>query len=206
MSTTAFWDEPSATDTSGTTKLQSRSHVPGDPFGLGNTSVTYLFSDASDNNATCQFYITVMKSNTTPPVISNCPADQYIELDFGKMSTTAFWDEPSATDTSGTTKLQSRSHVPGDPFGLGNTSVTYLFSDASDNNATCQFYILVKKSASPYKSIVISTVTLVTTIVIFALLWWCKKRAVRQEKQPSALPGLELSQQGVILQAYNIKK
>ena len=52
--------------------------------------------------------------------------------------------EPTATDISGTAFLVSRTNLPGEFFPVGTTTITYVFSDASGNDADpCTFTINV---------------------------------------------------------------
>ena len=53
-----LWNEPTATDNSGMVPSRIQSHRPGDIFLVGDTPVTYIFSDQAGNDATCQFVIT----------------------------------------------------------------------------------------------------------------------------------------------------
>ena len=53
------YNEPNATDNSGTAFLVSRSAEPGDSFPLGVTVVEYVFSDPSGNLASANFTVTV---------------------------------------------------------------------------------------------------------------------------------------------------
>ena len=51
--------------------------------------------------------------------------------------------DATATDDSGTVVLICRSHDPGDTFPVGDTAVTYNFSDGSGNTASCTFVVLI---------------------------------------------------------------
>ncbi|KAJ8041572.1 Hyalin [Holothuria leucospilota] len=139
----AIWQEPTASDISGTAMLQSRSNIPNSFFQVGMTTVTYTFVDASRNVATCTFVITVTPEDTVPPTISNCPDDIVVTVELGQMGTTVSWEEPTATDISGFAMLSSRSRPPNDFFSLGPNQVTYVFIDASNNAATCTFTVTV---------------------------------------------------------------
>ncbi|XP_072046866.1 hyalin-like [Amphiura filiformis] len=145
---TTIWTEPRATDNSGVTQIRSRSHFPGSNFPVGITTVTYTFSDASGNIATCQFDVDVSRAvDSIPPVITGCPtSDIRVTTSIGSDTATAIWTEPRATDNSGVTQIRSRSHFPGSNFPVGITTVTYTFSDASGNIATCQFDVDVSRA------------------------------------------------------------
>ncbi|XP_071814131.1 uncharacterized protein [Apostichopus japonicus] len=139
---TIFWVEPRAMDLS-ETRIVSQSSSPGQTFPVGSTVVTYIFADTSDNNAICSFMVTVITMDTTPPTISNCPATQSISVELGLTEGNVIWVEPSATDLSGTADLSVRSHAPGSEFPLGQTTVMYIFVDASMNANICQFIVIV---------------------------------------------------------------
>ena len=56
------WTEPTATDISGTVILDSQSHTSGSAFPVGVTTVTYIFTDGSNNDADpCVFTITIVE-------------------------------------------------------------------------------------------------------------------------------------------------
>lgn len=56
---TASWPEPTASDLSGVAQLIVRSAEPGSFFLVQDTLVTYTFVDNANNEATCQFTVTV---------------------------------------------------------------------------------------------------------------------------------------------------
>ena len=53
------WTQPTATDNSEAVTLTS-DYSPGDRFPIGTTTVTYTATDASGNNETCLFNVTVV--------------------------------------------------------------------------------------------------------------------------------------------------
>ncbi|XP_072051833.1 hyalin-like [Amphiura filiformis] len=144
---TASWTEPTATDDSEPV-TSTRSHSPGQIFPPGMTVVTYEFFDAVRNRNTCTFIITVTDGggvDTTPPVVSNCPADITKIITPPSTSTQVTWTPPTATDDSGITPIRFSSHDPGNTFNQGITFVTYTFMDAAGNEATpCVFSVTVQ--------------------------------------------------------------
>jgi large repetitive protein len=64
-SQTATWTAPTATDNCGTVTITS-THNSGSVFPVGTTTVTYTVRDASNNQSTCSFTVTV--TDNTPPV------------------------------------------------------------------------------------------------------------------------------------------
>ena len=149
-SAVATWSIPSATDNSGLTPTRTSTHNPGQSFNTGSTQVTYTFTDGSGNSAVCSFTVTVIPAgivpDTTPPVVSNCPGGVSVQAAAGATSAVATWSVPSATDNSGATPTSMSTHVPGDSFGIGQTTVIYTFTDPSGNSATCSFAVTVVAS------------------------------------------------------------
>ncbi|XP_072013269.1 uncharacterized protein [Amphiura filiformis] len=139
---TVSWTEPSSRDNSGTSSMTSRSHRPGAFFTIGVTEVTYVFSDPSGNTADCSFTITIIEIDNEPPIV-RCPAPVQLTILTGLGGAVIEWDEATATDNSGTATLVSRSHTPGSFFSIGETSVTYTFTDPSGNRGTCSFTVSI---------------------------------------------------------------
>ena len=53
------WTEPTASDNTGVPPVRTRTHQPGDGFGVGTTDVVYTFTDQAGNVARCEFTITI---------------------------------------------------------------------------------------------------------------------------------------------------
>ena len=82
-------------------------------------------------------------TDTSPPVIANCPSDIIISTNVGAQTTArASWREPTVTDNSGVAPSLVQSHMSGDSFAIGTTDVTYVYTDAAGNTVTCIFIIL----------------------------------------------------------------
>lgn len=78
-----------------------------------------------------------------PPVITNCPQNMNLNVELGTSSVPVSWVEPSAVDNSGVANLISQSHFPNTLFNIGSTTVTYVYSDESNNIAQCSFVVTV---------------------------------------------------------------
>ena len=63
-------------------------------------------------------YIAESPTDTTPPVISNCPASFTVSPNPGETAAMVSWVEPTATDDSGTV-IVDRTHTPPAIFGPG---------------------------------------------------------------------------------------
>ncbi len=149
-SQTATWTEPTATDNcDGSVTFFSRSHAPGSAFNVGTTQVTYVFKDAAGNQNTCSFNVIV--EDNTPPIVSNCPTDVTVQTgaNNSNCSQTANWTEPTATDNCGGQVTVQKNHSPGDVFPVGTTAVHYTFTDASNNQRTCDFNVVVQDNTPP---------------------------------------------------------
>ncbi|XP_071824175.1 uncharacterized protein [Apostichopus japonicus] len=140
---TVSWLEPTASDLSGTERLISRSNPPDSFFRVGDTTVTYVFQDASGNENNCSFVVTVTPVDSMPPDIVGCPADIEVIIELGTTRAMVDWIEPFSSDVSGTETLISRSHAPGEQFIIGRTTVVYIFGDSSGNTDTCSFSVIV---------------------------------------------------------------
>ncbi len=144
----AIWNAPSAFDLCGVASVTS-THQPGSVFPTGTTNVTYTAVDNSGNSGTCNFVITVgtdpCPDDTTPPVVSGCPAN--ITLLTNGNSAVANWTAPTASDPCSPITV-NKNYTPGSTFPLGNTTVTYQFSDGKGNKSTCSFTVTVNNACS----------------------------------------------------------
>ena len=141
----ATWTSPTATDNVSVASLTSN-YAPGTSFPLGVTTVTYRAVDTSGNQSAGRFTVTV--ADSSPPVITSCPASQTIEAT-SVAGAVANWTPPAASDNSGTATLTGSS-TSGATFPLGTTTVTYTATDPSNNAAIpCTFTITVRDTTPP---------------------------------------------------------
>ncbi len=141
---TATWNIPTPTDNCAVVNILT-SHDPGDSFPLGTTVVTYSASDAAGNSATCTFDVTVV--DDTPPTPVNCPMDIISPASSSDCQSTVVWTAPTFDDCPPVSVTST--HDPGDVFPLGTTTVIYIAVDASGNDTTCTFNILVQDTEAP---------------------------------------------------------
>ncbi|XP_072045668.1 hyalin-like isoform X2 [Amphiura filiformis] len=139
--TRVYWSEAEAFDSS--VSLAFQSHRSGDYFTVGRTDVSYLFTDGSVDLGFCNFSITLISVDTKAPEILECPSDIFKTIEAGLFGSIVTWKEPLVTDASGNTTLLVKKHSSGAFFTIGNTSVTYVFVDPSNNMATCKFHITI---------------------------------------------------------------
>jgi len=92
--------------------------------------------------------VTVTVTNT-PPVIHDCPGDQYIPNPAKKPTVIVHWTPPTATDSSGVPPTLVSTQDPGESFPVGLTTVTYTATDAQGSTDMCSFEILVENYLPP---------------------------------------------------------
>lgn len=107
-------------------------------------SLTFFFPFCLVNlNTFWTFYISV---DNTPPVI-DCPEDVSLVVEIGTGGATATWIDPVATDLSGMATV-SCDFVQGMFFPTGETTVTCIARDNSNNVASCTFIVIVAEGKS----------------------------------------------------------
>lgn len=141
----ATWTAPVASDNCSAVALTS-SHSPGDAFPIGTTQVIYTATDDFGNTSVCTFNVIVR--DTTDPVITGCFTSDVTAVAISGCQSVVTWVEPVVTDNCGIVTVTS-SHVPGDIFPIGRTTVTYIATDASGNSSECSFDVVVTDGAAP---------------------------------------------------------
>jgi hypothetical protein len=109
-----------------------------DVFGFGDTVVTFLATDSSGNQSTCQSAVTVR--DTTPPFFTLAPQDRTIQRD-GNGNPADLWgwlaSTVEAADICGEVTIAN--DYTGFPYECGNTGsviVTWIAADTHGNAAT----------------------------------------------------------------------
>ncbi|MCS4435325.1 choice-of-anchor tandem repeat GloVer-containing protein [Aquiflexum gelatinilyticum] len=127
------WTAPTANDNSGSVDLVSN-FEPGAVFPVGTTKVTYTATDAAGNQVTCSFDVTVADDEL--PVIGSV-SDIDVSVPSGQTVTSVSVPEPSVSDncSATVTGLRSDGKDLGEPFGLGETTITWSAEDPSGNDA-----------------------------------------------------------------------
>lgn len=148
---TVTYEEPMATDNcDGEITVEMTNGLgSGASFPVGETTETYVFTDANGNESTCSFTVTV--NDTEPPEIANCPDDIVVDNDDRECSTVVTYDMPTATDNceGDITVDDSGALGSGASFPVGVTTETYVFTDANGNEASCSFMITVEDTEPP---------------------------------------------------------
>ncbi|XP_071824326.1 uncharacterized protein [Apostichopus japonicus] len=136
------WIAPTASDDSGFVDVLFVSHMSGFLFPPGDTAVSYIYVDPSNNQAACSFVVSVLGSVTVPAIsIVGCPGDINLRTLTG--SAVALWTSPTASSSSGQTLNTVQSQFSGSSFNLGTTVVIYTYSDSLGNQASCIFTVNV---------------------------------------------------------------
>jgi hypothetical protein len=112
----------------------------GSTFALGTTTVACTASDAAGNVATAGFSVSVV--DTTPPVISNVPANMTAQATTSTGAVVSY-TAPAASDA--VSGLVPVTCVPasGSTFAVGATRVACSASDAAGNLANAGFTVTV---------------------------------------------------------------
>ena len=152
------WTAPTATDNCNGNIIPVSSHNPGDVFPVGNTVVTYTFTDAAGNTTPCSFTVSV--TDNTPPQIE-CPDSKVVLLSNATTCTGILTAEQiglptvsdNCTNTNDITISWSRSDGASqldDPFALGTTTISWTATDANNNvSESCQQTITVEDRTAP---------------------------------------------------------
>ncbi len=82
-----------------------------------------------------------LNSDTTPPVITGCPANIEVSTKLTECFSVVSWVEPNATDCS--LKSLTSNFSSGTQFPVGVTKVIYTAKDARNNASTCSFNVIV---------------------------------------------------------------
>ena len=144
--TVATWIDPTITDNCDENVTVVVSPDLGTAFTAGTTTVTYTATDASGNESTCSFNITVIDMEA--PIITDCPVD--ITLSSGSnCNATVIWNMPTATDNCDSNPTIVCNIPSGNTFPVGTTPVTCTATDASGNESTCTFNITITDSEAP---------------------------------------------------------
>jgi len=138
-STSVIWVPPVSSDPLSTVES---THIPGDIFEVGKTTVTYTEKNNSGVvTDICSFIVNVKL--TSGYALSNCPSDISIKVT-EECNRSVGWVEP--TVPCGITL--SSTHQPGD-FPIGTTTVIYTAGKDGDIYAFCSFDITVRDTISP---------------------------------------------------------
>jgi len=119
-------------------------------FPIGESTVRYYVQDASGNQQTCKFTVTV--SDDTAPTFVNCPTSSFTIGADANCSNGVIWSIPVASDNCGAVSVVE-STVGGNLYGTqlapGQYNIRYTATDANGNTAICAFTINIVDDANP---------------------------------------------------------
>jgi gliding motility-associated-like protein len=144
--TSVSWTAATATDNCTIDTVYSDVQI-GAFLPLGSTTVTYVAVDGSGNTDTCSFNISVL--DTVSPVITGCPSPITQNNDSDSCGAVVSWTAPVYYDNSDYFTVTA-SHVSGDYFPVGTSTVTITVSDSSGNSTVCEFDVTVTDNQVPY--------------------------------------------------------
>ncbi len=143
---TVSWQLTGATVASGTGSVP-----PTQAFNSGVTTVTYTITDASGNNAVCNFSVNVA-DNTPPDWTGTGQAPNStisVNANLGGCTAQATWIEPTFNDACTPPVTVSKTHTPGSFFPFGVTTVTYTAIDGAGNVRVHTFNVNVVDTQAP---------------------------------------------------------
>ncbi len=117
--------------------------IPAGPYPLGETLVKLIVVATSGLADTCEATVTVV--DKTPPVVV-CPADITVDNEPGQCGAYVSYDITAADNCSITSPL-GKQRVSFYPVGV--TMITPVVTDASGNEGTCSFKVIVKDTERP---------------------------------------------------------
>ncbi len=132
----------------------------------GSFSINWQPCDASISSGSTQFLV-----DTTPPAISNVPANITVYTAANSSTAAATWSLPSATDAVGVASFSSNV-ASGTQFPVGTTTVTYTARDAAGNTSTASFTVTVIDNVPPVIANVPANITLTPVAGSPAIATW----------------------------------
>ncbi len=110
--------------------------------GVQEIDRTWVATRSSDGvAASCVQRIRLIDS--TPPVITGCPADIRVTADASCQAAVS-WIDPTATDGCGLASFENSAGSTSGVFAVGQHTITYTATDNCGNVTTCSFLIIVE--------------------------------------------------------------
>lgn len=120
-------------------------------FNSGVTTVTYTVTDASGNNAVCNFSVNV--ADNTPPdwtgVGQAAGSTITANANLGGCTAQVSWAEPTFADACTPPVTVTKTHSPGSFFPFGKTTVTYTAIDGAGNVRVHSFTVQIVDTQAP---------------------------------------------------------
>jgi hypothetical protein len=132
----------------------------GSTFPLGSTTVTVAATDHAGNSKSATFTVNVV--DTTPPVLSNVPANQTVEAT-GPSGAVVTYANATATDLVDPNPTVTSTPPSGSTFPLGATTVTVTATDHAGNAKSATFVVTVLAPPTPLVMILGASIQKITT-------------------------------------------
>jgi len=142
---TATWAAAEATDNCEVVDV-TQTHISGDFFPVGETTVTYLVTDAAGNEASVSFAVQV--TDVQGPVVTGLPDVIDAENTTGQCGSEITWEEPTIADACGEVTFNA-SHLSGEFFPVGDNEVAYTATDSAGNVTIATFIVSVRDTELP---------------------------------------------------------
>jgi Fe-S cluster assembly iron-binding protein IscA len=139
---------PIGTDNcSGSTTAQTLGLASGSTFPVGTTTNKFVVTDASGNQDSCSFTVTVT-DNQAPSI--TCPANISVNNDAGVCGAVVTFVAPTGNDNCpGASTSQTAGLPSGATFPIGTTTNKFVVTDASGNKDSCSFTVTVTDTTKP---------------------------------------------------------
>ena len=113
-------------------------------YPLGSTTVTWTTTDGAGNTAQCTQ--TVIVTDNVNPTIT-CAGTQTVSTDAGSCEATGFTlNVPTTADNCSVASISNDAPAT---LSLGNTTVTWIVTDATGNTAQCTQTVIVEDDVKP---------------------------------------------------------
>jgi HYR domain/Secretion system C-terminal sorting domain/SprB repeat len=145
---TYTYTAPVGTDNcAGASTTQIAGLASGSAFPVGVTTNTFRVVDAVGNSSSCSFAVTVV--DVQVPAIT-CPSNFTANVDPGTCTALIPYPTPVGTDNcSGATTARTTGLPTSSLFPLGQTTCTFVVTDAAGNTASCAFTATIVDNIAP---------------------------------------------------------
>ncbi|HLP93482.1 MAG TPA: HYR domain-containing protein [Saprospiraceae bacterium] len=111
------------------------------------TVLVYTVTDEAGNTSTCVTNVTV--TDVTAPVMTGCPVGPITADADLNCQAAVTWTPPTFQDACDPNLLVVPDYLPGNLFTAGTTLVNITATDASNNQTTCTFEVMVQDVTPP---------------------------------------------------------
>ncbi|RKG51566.1 HYR domain-containing protein [Corallococcus sp. AB011P] len=143
---TFYYPKLGITDETSQDVLVTYSPQNGSTLPLGTTQMNVTARDASGNESTCSFPVTVRDDQAPGRA---CKVNEVRVEAEGPEGAHAFWPDLTPTDSLSSQVTVTSTHASGDLFPLGLTRVEVVSTDEAGNSTTCDIQVRVRDSRPP---------------------------------------------------------